>query len=58
MITKIEPKPNIKVLKAYQNSSDEIRKKKTIFLKTFQNCAFFFEKIRDFKSNYNREFLL
>ena len=42
MIVKFEPQPNIQVLKAYQNSSDEIRKKK--FLKNFSKKNFF-EKI-------------
>ena len=56
MIVKFELQPNIQVLKAYQNSLDEIRKKKKNW-KNFQNFAFF-AKIRDFKSNYNCEFLI
>ena len=36
MIVKFEPQPNIQVLKAYQNSSDEIRKQKNFFRKIFQ----------------------
>ena len=33
MIVEFEPHPNVQVLKAYQNSSDEIRKKKLKNLK-------------------------
>ena len=47
MIVKFEPQPNIQVLKAYQNSSDEIRKKKFFFEKIFKK-KFFFEKILHF----------
>ena len=59
MIVKCGPQPNIQVLKVYQNSSDEIRKKNS---KKFSNIFFrnfaFFGKIWDFKSNYNCEFLI
>ena len=60
MIVKFETHPNIQVLKAYQNSSDEIRKKKIKNfskkkLKKFEKFAFF-AKIKDFKSNYYCEF--
>ena len=43
MIVKFEPQPNIQASKAYQNSSDEIRKKKQFFEKFFKKN--FFEKI-------------
>ena len=40
MIVKFEPQPNIQVLKAYQNSSDEIKKKINFFEKFFKILHF------------------